>query len=94
MRAYVQQAAAEQLTAEMGPGAADIAEIVAELMATLFHRSAGEISLLPFENQAAFISQATDRVSRKRAAKLFSVCRDGLSPVSTKNNSVGPHYRA
>ena len=31
MRAYVQQAAAEQLTAEMGPGAADIAEIVAEI---------------------------------------------------------------
>ena len=31
IRAYVQQASAEQLTAEMGPGAADIAEIVAEV---------------------------------------------------------------
>ena len=35
MRAYVQQAAAEQLTAEMGPGAADIAEIVAEIRGKL-----------------------------------------------------------
>jgi DNA-binding CsgD family transcriptional regulator len=31
IRAYVQQASAEQLAAEMGPGAADIAEIVPEL---------------------------------------------------------------
>ena len=31
LRAYVQQADAEQLIAEMGPGAADIAEIVAEI---------------------------------------------------------------
>ncbi|MCH8095402.1 MAG: ATP-binding protein, partial [Chloroflexi bacterium] len=35
MRAYVQQAAAEQLTAEMGPGAADIAEVVAEVRVKL-----------------------------------------------------------
>jgi len=35
MRAYVQQAAAEQLTAEMGPGAADIAEIVADVRGKL-----------------------------------------------------------
>jgi len=35
MRAYVQQAAAEQLTAEMGPVAADIAEIVAEIRGKL-----------------------------------------------------------
>ena len=31
IRFYVQQASAEQLTAEMGPGAADIAEIVPEI---------------------------------------------------------------
>ena len=35
MRAYVQQAAAEQLAAEMGTGAADIAEIVAEIRGKL-----------------------------------------------------------
>ncbi|MCI0786968.1 MAG: AAA family ATPase, partial [Chloroflexi bacterium] len=35
MRAYVQQAGAEQLTAEMGPGAADIAEIVPEIRGKL-----------------------------------------------------------
>ena len=35
MRAYVQQAAAEQLTAEMGPGAADIAEIIPEIRGKL-----------------------------------------------------------
>ena len=35
MRAYVQQATAEQLTAEMGPGAADIAEIIAEIRGKL-----------------------------------------------------------
>ncbi|MCI0896183.1 MAG: ATP-binding protein, partial [Chloroflexi bacterium] len=35
MRAYVQQAGAEQLIAEMGPGAADIAEIVAEIRGKL-----------------------------------------------------------
>ena len=35
MRAYVQQTAAEQLTSEMGPGAADLAEIVAEVRGKL-----------------------------------------------------------
>ncbi|MCI0799262.1 MAG: AAA family ATPase, partial [Chloroflexi bacterium] len=35
MRAYVQQAGTEQLTAEMGPGAADIAEIVPEIRGKL-----------------------------------------------------------
>ncbi len=35
MRAYVQQASAEQITAEMGPGAANIAEIVTEIRGKL-----------------------------------------------------------
>ena len=35
IRAYVQQASAEQLTAEMGPGAADIAKILAEIRVKL-----------------------------------------------------------
>ena len=35
LRAYIQQAVAKQLTAEMGPGAADIAEIVAEIRGKL-----------------------------------------------------------
>ena len=35
IRAYIQQASAEQVNAEMGPGAGDIAEIVAEIWGPL-----------------------------------------------------------
>ncbi|MCH8892936.1 MAG: AAA family ATPase, partial [Chloroflexi bacterium] len=35
LRAYVQQTSAEQLAAEMGPGAADISEIIPEVRSKL-----------------------------------------------------------
>ena len=73
MRSYVQQASAEQLTTEMGAGAADIAEIVPEVRQKLLdlapppYLDPEQARFRLFDSIAAFLKKAAQNFTRRPA---------------------------